>query len=125
MSNSSDTKALIETALTRFLDEVPALKQLNIVAGLELHGHGDTQIYRIEMPGPVVAKKLATDAKVTLEARRDVFNRLAEKGHVAQWRAAFEHGDVKATGIDQYLKLIRQVVEKQEERARGRRPREH
>ena len=36
---------------------------------------------------------------------------------------AFERGDAKATGIDQVLRLIAQVVERQEERSRTRRAR--
>ena len=104
---------------------MPALAQLTIVAGLELHGRGDVQIYRVEMPGPEVSKALPTDAKVTLEVRRERFNELATKGHLADWRQAFEHGDVKATGIDQYLRLIIKVVEAQEERSRTRRPKHH
>lgn len=121
----SDTKSLIELAIQRFLDEVPALKQLKLVVGLELPAHHDTQLYRIEMPGPVVTKAIADDAKITLEIQRPAFNHLAVKGTVADWRAAFEHGDAKAHGIDQYLRLIRQVVEKQEERSRTRAPRKH
>jgi hypothetical protein len=109
-------------ALTHFLDEVPALKQLKLVIGLELRAHHDTQLYRIEMPGPVVTKAIPDDAKVTLEVQRAPFNELAAKGHVADWRAAFERGDAKATGIDQYVRLIRQVVEKQEQRGRSRAP---
>ncbi len=101
---------------------MPALKQLKLVAGLELRAHHDTQLYRVELPGPVVTKAIAEDAKVTLEVQRAAFNTLATKGHVADWRAAFEHGDAKATGIDQYVRLIRQVVEKQEERGRARPP---
>ena len=68
----------------------------------------------------MVTKAIADDAKVTLEVQRAAFNQLADKGHIADWRAAFEHGDAKAHGIDQYMKLIRQVVEKQEERIRLR-----
>jgi hypothetical protein len=102
---------------------VPGLAPLKMIGGLELHGRGDVQHYRSEMPGPVVAKTLPTDAKVTLEIRRERFNELAAKGHLADWRAAFEHGDARATGIDQYLKLIVKVVEAQEERSRTRRAR--
>ncbi len=80
------------------------------------------QLYRVELPGPKVTKDIASDAKVRLEIRRERFNELAAKGHIKDWRAAFEHGDVKATGIEQVLKLIANVVEKQEERARTRRP---
>jgi hypothetical protein len=123
LSAPSDTKSLIETAIRRFLEEVPGLAPLTITAGLELHGRGDVQFYRIVMPGPQVTKAVPSDAKVTLEIRRERFNELATKGHVAEWRQAFEHGDARATGIDQYLKLIVKVVEAQEERTRTRRAR--
>jgi hypothetical protein len=116
---------LIETAVTRFLDEVPALAPLKLVAGLELRGRGDVQIYRVELPGPKVTKDIAADAKVTLAVPRSHFNALATKGHVRDWREAFEKGDAKASGIEQYLRLIVQVVEKQEERARTRRAKHH
>ena len=102
---------------------MPSLAPLTIVAGLELHGRGDVQLYRIELPGPNVTKVIPSDAKVTLEIRRERFNELATKGHLADWRLAFEHGDARATGIDQYLKLIVKVVEAQEERSRTRRAR--
>ncbi len=123
MASPSDTKSLIETAVKRFLDEVPALEPLKLVAGLELRGRGDVQMYRVELPGPKVTKSIATDAKVTLIAPRSQFNSLATKGHVRDWREAFEKGEVKATGIDQVMKLIVNVVERQEERARTRRAR--
>ena len=122
---ASDTKALIETAVTRFLDDVPALAPLKLVAGLELRGRGDIQLYRVELPGPKVTKDIAPDAKVTLEIPRARFNELAEKGHIKQWREAFEKGEAKATGVEQVLRLIANVVEKQEERARTRRAKAH
>ncbi len=120
LTSPSDTKSLIETAVTRFLDEVPALQPLKLVAGLELHGRGDVQIYRVELPGPKVSKDIPSDAKVQLSMGRAKFNELATKGHVRDWRAAFTHGDVKATGIEQVMKLIVNVVERQEERSRTR-----
>ncbi|HWF53668.1 MAG TPA: hypothetical protein VG223_03535 [Solirubrobacteraceae bacterium] len=125
MASPSDTKALIETAVNRFLEEVPALQPLKLVAGLELRGGRDIQLYRVELPGPKVSKTIASDAKVTLQVNRAEFNELATKGHIRDWRAAFEHGDAKATGIDQVLRLIVQVVEKQEERSRTRRAKQH
>jgi hypothetical protein len=117
---ATDTKALIETAVKRFLDEVPALQKLKLVAGLELRNRGDVQMYRVELPGPNVSKDIATDAKVRLTVQRPQFNELATKGHVADWRDAFAHGDAKATGVDQVLKLIVKVVGRQEERSRTR-----
>ena len=70
-----------------------------------------------------MTKDLATDAKVRLSVSRSHFNELATKGHVRDWREAFEKGEAKATGIDQVMKLIVNVVERQEERSRTRRAR--
>ena len=89
--------------------------------GLELRARHDVQLYRVELPGPKVSKDVASDAKVTLTVTRSHFNELATKGHIKQWREAFENGHAKATGIDQVLRLITNVVEKQEERSRTRR----
>jgi hypothetical protein len=125
MTTPADTRSLIETAVTRFLEDVPALAPLKLVAGLELRGRGDIQMYRVQLPGPQVTKDIASDAQVRLEVNRATFNELATKGHIAEWRAAFEHGDARATGIEQFLRLITQVVEKQEERSRTRRARSH
>jgi hypothetical protein len=104
---------------------VPALQPLKLVAGLELRGGRDLQLYRVELPGPKVTKDIAADAKVTLSLPRSHFNELATKGHVRDWREAFEKGTAKATGIEQVIKLIANVVEKQEERNRTRRARAH
>jgi hypothetical protein len=117
---ASDTKALIETAVNRFLEEVPALQPLKLVVGLELRGRGDIQMYRVELPGPKVTKDIAADAKITIAIPRSNFNELATKGHIRDWREAFDHGYAKATGIDQVMKLIVNVVERQEERSRTR-----
>ncbi len=111
--------------MSRFLAEVPALEPLKLVVGLELQGRGDIQLYRVELPGPKVSKDIAADAKITLSLPRARFNELAEKGHIKDWRDAFAHGDVRATGVDQYLRLIQSVVEKQEEKSRLRRAKPH
>ena len=95
------------------------------MAGLELRGRGDVQLYRVELPGPKVTKDIASDAKVRLEVQRAQFNELATKGHVSDWRDAFEHGHAKVTGIEQVIKLIANVVERQEERSRTRRAKQH
>ncbi len=123
LASPADTRSLIETAVKRFLDEVPALQPLKLIAGLDLRARGDTQMYRIEMPGPKVTKDIAADAKVRIALQRSRFNDLATKGHVKDWRDAFVHGEAQATGIDQVLKLIVNVVEKQEERSRTRKAR--
>ena len=125
--SSSDAKPLIETAVRSFLEEVPALAPMKIVVGLDLQGRGgDTQQFRIEMPDLTVTKDMGTDARIRVEMRRDFFNAMVEAGaRVADWREAFMYGKAKATGVEQYLRLIEQVVEKAEERQRTRRARAH
>lgn len=123
LSSPSDTKSLIEQAVRRFIAEVPALEPLKLIVGLELRGRGDIQLYRVELPGPKVTKAVPADARVTLSISRSHFNELAQKGTVRDWREAFEHGDAKATGVEQVLKLIVNVVERQEERSRTRKAR--
>ena len=121
---AEDAKTLIERAVRSFLEEVPALKPMKLVVGVDLHGRGDTQQFRVEMPGITVTKDIATDARIRIEMRRDFFNAMVENGaRVADWREAFEHGHAKATGVEQYMKLIVNVVERQEERNRTRRAR--
>jgi hypothetical protein len=109
--------------VNRFLAQVPALQPLKLVVGLELRARGDVQLYRIELPGPKVTKDIAADSKVRLSLPRSHFNELATRGRIQDWREAFAHGDAKATGIDQVLKLIVNVVERQEERSRTRKAR--
>jgi hypothetical protein len=125
VASPSDTKALIETAFTRFVADVPALAPLKLVVGLELHGGRDVQLYRVELPGPQVSKQIPSDAKATITIPRARFNELATKGHIKEWRQAFESGEARATGIEQVLRLIVTVVERQEERSRTRRAKAH
>ena len=100
--STADTKALIEEGVANFQAEVPALTKLRLVIELELRGRGDIQLFRVEVPGPRITRDIASDAKVR------------------HWREAFQSGTVKATGPAEILKLIQNVVEKQEERGRTR-----
>ena len=59
-----------------------------------------------------------------LSVPRSHFNELAREGKVRHWREAFQSGTVKATGPAEILKLIQNVVEKQEERGRTRKLRD-
>ena len=115
---SSDAIPLLEQAVTRFLDEVPALKPMKLVAALDLRGRGDTQQFRIELPGPKVTRQVAADAKVRMEMRREFFNEMAKDAKVADWREAFQYGQAKASGPTQILQLVERVIDKQEERNR-------
>jgi hypothetical protein len=118
--STAETKALIEAAVLKFQKEVPALQKLKLVIELELRGRGDVQLFRVEVPGPKVTRDIASDAKVRLSVPRSHFNELAEDGKVRNWREAFESGTVKASGPPEILKLIQNVIEKQEERTRTR-----
>ena len=95
---SSDAIPLIEQAVRRFLEEVPALKPMKLVVQVELKGRGDTQHFRLELPDVKVTKDVATDAKVRVEMPRAFFNELAKDGRVADWREAFTYGQAKASG---------------------------
>ncbi len=123
LTSATDTRSLIEQGVRNFLAEVPALEPLRLVVGLELRGRGDVQMYRVELPGPQISKDIASDAKVRLTVSRPHFNELAVDGRIKHWRAAFEHGDAKVTGIEQIIRLIANVVEKQDERSRTRKAR--
>jgi hypothetical protein len=114
----ASTADLIKTAVERFQAEVPALQKLKLVFGLELRGRGDIQLYRVELPGPQIKKDLAQDERVLVQIDRAEFNQLAEKGTLKSYRRAWETGHIKATGDSNVKKLIAQVVEKQEQRAR-------
>ncbi len=121
---SSDAIELLDRAVRGFLDEVPALKDLKLVVGVDLNGGGDVQQFRIEMPDLDIRKDMGTDAKIRIEMRRDFFNLMVEHGaKVPDWEQAFYEGRAKATGVDQYLKLIQRVVERQQERTRLRKAR--
>ncbi|GAC1438641.1 MAG: hypothetical protein NVSMB51_14940 [Solirubrobacteraceae bacterium] len=123
MSSQSDTKAQIESAIKRVLEEVPQLEPLKLVLGLDLRGRGDVQQYRVELPGPKITKDIGTDAKVRVEMQRPFFNEMAKDAKVADWGEAFHYGQAKATGVPQYLQLIQRVVALHEERLRARRAR--
>ena len=120
---AEDAKTLIETATRRFLDEVPALEPIKLVVGVELRGRGDTQHYRLEMPGVKVTKGAANDARLRVDMRREFFNVMASEGKVPDWIEAFTYGQAKASGPEQFLKLIVNVVERQQERQRMRKAR--
>jgi len=112
----ASTKELIETAVERFQQEVPALQKLKLIFGLELKAKHDIQLYRVELPGPKITKDLAQDERVLVQVDRPQFNELAEKGTIRSYRRAYETGHIKASGDSNVLKLIVQVVDRQEAR---------
>src|ERR1700761_9003770 len=115
---ADDAKALIEVAIRRFIDEVPALAPVKLVVGIGLRGRDAVQQFRPEMPDVKVTRGPAADARVRVDMRREFFNVMAREAKVADWIEAFTYGQAKASGPDQFLKLIVNVVERQQERER-------
>jgi hypothetical protein len=120
---AEDAKALIELATRRFIEEVPALAPIKLIVSVELRGRGDVQQFSLQMPDVKVAKGPATDAHVRIDMRREFFNVMAREGKVPDWIEAFTYGQAKASGPEQFLKLIVKVVEAQQERQRTRKAR--
>jgi hypothetical protein len=122
---ADDAKDLIEVAVRRFIEEVPALAPVKLVVGVELRGRGDVQQFRLEMPEVKVTKGPAADARVRVDMRREFFNVMAREAKVPDWIEAFTYGQAKASGPDQIMKLIVNVVERQLERERTPKARRH
>ncbi len=122
---AEDAKGLIELATRRFVGEVPALEPIKLVVGVELRGRGDVQQFRLEMPGAKVTKGPAADARLRVDMRREFFNVMAKEGKVADWIEAFTYGQAKASGPEQIVRLIVNVVERQQERERTPKARKH
>jgi len=122
---AEDAKSLIELATRRFAGEVPALEPIKLIVGVELRGRGDVQQFRLEMPGMKVTKGPAADARVRVDMRREFFNVMAREAKVADWIEAFAYGQAKASGPQQILRLIINVVERQQERERTPKARKH
>ena len=120
---SEDAKALIELATKRFVAEVPALEPIKLIVGVELRGRGDVQHFRLEMPDVKVTKGPASDARLRVDMRREFFNVMAREGKVPDWIEAFTYGQAKASGPEQIMKLIANVVERHQERERTPRAR--
>ena len=122
---ADDAKALIELATRNFVKEVPALEPIKLVVGVELRGRGDVQQFRLEMPDVKVTRAPAEDARVHVEMRREFFNVMAKDGKVPDWVEAFTYGQAKASGPEQFVRLIVNVVERQQEREHLRKARKH
>jgi hypothetical protein len=109
---------LIAVAVRNFEREVPALAKLKLVIRLELRGRGDVQVFRVRVPGPEVSKAEPEDARLVLSMPRSHFNELAEKGKLADWREAYEHGHLRVAGDPEIQRLVGTVIQRQEARSR-------
>jgi hypothetical protein len=114
---SADTRTLIKQAVENLQGEVPALKQLKLVIRLELRARGDVPIWRVEVPGPVISKDPAGDARIDVSVARSHFNELAADGRLKHWVDAYDHGHVHVSGDAAVTKLIGNVIQRQLARA--------
>jgi hypothetical protein len=115
--SSGDTRTLIKQAVENLQEELPALKQLKLVVRLELRARGDVPVWRVEVPGPVISKDPAADARIDVSVVRSHFNELAAEGRLKHWVDAYEHGHVRVTGDAAVTKLIGNVIQRQLARA--------
>lgn len=117
---AGDTRSLIRGAIERLQDEVPALRQLKLVAKLELRARGgDVPIWRVEVPGPKIDRDPAADARVDISMARSHFNELATDGRLRDWVEAYQHGHVRVSGDAGVVKLLGNVIQRQLARARS------
>ena len=117
--SASDTRQLIVGGVERLQEEVPSLRQLKLVVRLELRARGgDTPIWRVELPGPKVAKDPAGDARVDVSVARSHFNELATDGRLRHWIDAYDRGQVKVSGDAAVIKLLGNVIQRQRQRER-------
>jgi hypothetical protein len=115
--SATETKQLIVRAVERLQEEVPSLRNLTLVARLELRARGgDAPIWRVELPGPQVAKDPAGDARIDVSVARSHFNELAEDGRLRHWAEAYDRGHVKVTGDAAVIKLLGNVLQRQRQR---------
>jgi hypothetical protein len=114
---------LIATAYRRLTLEAPAFDRLKLVVRLELRGRGDVQVFRVRTPGPEIKKEDPQDARLEVSIPRSHFNELAEEGKLKDWREAYEHGHIKVSGDRQVQRLIGELVNRHDQRARTRKVR--
>jgi hypothetical protein len=111
--SSGDTKTLIRQAVEQLQEELPALRQLKLVIRLELRARGDVPIWRVELPGPVIDKDPAGDARVDVSVSRSHFNELAAEGRLKDWVEAYDHGHMRVSGDVAVTRLIGNVIQRQ------------
>ena len=113
----ASTGDLIIVAIQRLQAQVPAFAKLKLVLGLELTvggltGPGESERYRIELPGPKVDAGAGEDERVRLSIPRTMFTVLAEEGQLVDWREAFHYGHLKAEGDPKVLRLLGRTIER-------------
>ena len=114
---------LIATAYQRFAAAVPALGNLKLTIRLELRGRADVQVFGVRLPGPIITKGEPDGARLALTMPRAVFNELADRGKLPDWRDAYDRGQIKVSGDREIQQLLAKVIDRQMARARLKRAR--
>ena len=122
----ASTGDLIIVAVQRLQPQVPALAKLKLVFGLELiagglTGPGESELFRIELPGPKVSEGVPDDGRLQLQMPRAMFGVLAEEGELMDWKEAFYYGHLKVEGDARVRRLLGQAIEKSEDAAASKR----
>ena len=115
--SAAQTKLAIAGAVERFQEEVPALRNLQLVVRLELRARGeDTPIWRVEVPGPRVDRDPGGDARIEISVARPRFNELAAEGTLEDWVRAYERGEVSVSGDRSVVALLANVIQRRRAR---------
>jgi len=114
------TPELIRTAVERFQAEVPALAKLKLVFGIQLRAKHDIQLLPGRAAGPEDHQGSRPGRAGADRNRPAPVQPAGRERHARQLPAGGETGHIKATGDSNVVKLVTQVVEKQEQRARLR-----
>jgi hypothetical protein len=115
--SAGETKLLISQAVARLQEELPALRNLQLVIRLELRARGgDVPIWRVELPGPKIDRDPAGDARIDVSVARPRFNELAAEGLLEDWARAYDRGDVKVTGDRAVVALLGNVIQRRRAR---------
>ena len=113
----ASTGDLIIVAVQRLQPQVSGLAKLKLVFGLELTaggltGPGESEQFRVELPGPKVSEGTPDDARLHLQMPRAMFGILAEEGQLMDWKEAFYYGHLKVEGDPRVRRLLGQAIEK-------------
>lgn len=114
---AASTSDLVVVAVQRFQAQVPGLAKLRLVIGLELTaggltGPGESERFRIEVPGPRVSDGEADDERLKLTIPRTMFTVLAEEGQLVDWKEAFYYGHLKVGGDPRVKRLVGRAIDK-------------
>ena len=105
----------ISRAISRVQAEVPKLAGLKLVFGLELTvggltGPGESERYRIALPGPEISQGTGDDERLTITVPRTMFDLLADEGRLVDWREAFHYGHLKVSGDSRVMRLVGRAI---------------